>query len=857
MPFDAGAVVAKLDLAIDGWKKSVETVKKDQESLAGFAEKHKKGIQDLGKAFTVAGGLMTAALGAIVVKSANAGDEISKLSQRTGVSTELLSGYSLAAKLADVSLEGLGSALKLLSRNMNEASTGTGTAKDAFIELGIAVVNSDGTLRDSNEVMLDVADKFAGMENGAKKTALSMDIFGRSGADLIPMLNLGRKGLEENYTQAQRLGLVYSKEAAQGCEAFNDSITTLKAGLQGAGRQIGEILMPIIQGMVEKVTDVVIKVREWADAHPVLVTAITTLAGGIGAVMLAVGPLLVALPKLVEGFTLAKAAISNLNPVTVATSTAIGLLVIKILEYKDILDQLKGQVAKNTEIDKNWSDAQERSALVLADASIAAGWHTGRMRDLIDAYQGNTAALQADIREGKHGVDIQAALEGAGKRVNDMLGRQKDGFAGLASTLSSNVSPALEEIKKKEEVLAITVDVANDFLSDQETQFLETAAAGSQSYSDMVSDVNSSLDSIVQKSKESNDKIKDDAVDSTTVVSSRWDDLVRDITSSWAEGIRGLVEGTTSFKDFLATTWGNVKQTFFRMIADMVTQWITKGITNMVSAAAEGAAAVSGSMAGIGTTVAGMAASIAGVISALIGAVATGIVTLATAIAGAVVALATGIATAATILAAAAPALLTVGAIAVAIYAGFAAIEALLGTGGGGAGDGMGRVVERQDRVWAVESWWMPQTAALLTALEVHLVDIFEHIGDFFPKIDNLASCINTQGGKICAAIGNIPGAATGALVMGPSLVNVGENAPGVPEVILPLPELGAFARGMAATGAGAIGGAGAGGSQQVFVFKPIVIDKGDKWMIQFVEDTVQAKLNHRDIMVPVSAIGG
>ena len=89
MAFDAGAVVSRLEMNLATWKKSVEMVKQDQKSLAGFAQRHSEGIKNLGKAFTIAGGVMTAALGGIIKKTANAGDEIAKLSQRTGVSTEL------------------------------------------------------------------------------------------------------------------------------------------------------------------------------------------------------------------------------------------------------------------------------------------------------------------------------------------------------------------------------------------------------------------------------------------------------------------------------------------------------------------------------------------------------------------------------------------------------------------------------------------------------------------------------------------------------------------------------------------------------------------------------------------------
>ncbi|MFA7177473.1 MAG: phage tail tape measure protein, partial [Smithellaceae bacterium] len=449
MALDAGAVVGRLEMALAGWKQSVETVKADQQSMARFAIRHSDEIKKLGKAFTIAGGVMTAALGAIVAKTANAGDEIAKLSQRTGVSTELLSGYSLAAKLADVSLEGLGGGLKLLSRNMNEASQGTGTAKDAFKELGIEVVNADGTLRDSNEVLLDVADRFSGTENGAKKTALAMDIFGRSGADLIPMLNLGRKGLEENYEQARRLGLVYSKESAQGCEAFNDSITTLKAGLQGTGREIGGVLMPIIQGFVEKATETVIKIREWAAEHPGLTKVITLLAAGLGAVMVTLGPMLIILPKLVAGWT-AFAAVLHTSTAALAASLA-GLTALAagaVMVYKTINTMIKAKEA-SVEADYEMSASNTEVGKKLREMADAAGVSRAELIKLTEKYGDNNVALQQAINSGKDQDETLQKLHAVVVKHREEVKKQEEALQKLTDLANNKTNPTLTTLGEK------------------------------------------------------------------------------------------------------------------------------------------------------------------------------------------------------------------------------------------------------------------------------------------------------------------------------------------------------------------------------------------------------------------------
>ena len=300
--FDVGAVVGRLEMNIKGWNAAIDTVKKDQKSVSGLVLRHQDEIKKLGTAFTVAGGAITGMFGILVKKTVDAGDQINDLSKRTGIATETLSAYKLAADQSGTSLEGMATGFRGLARVMNDANTGLAEAKRAFDQLGVAYTDNEGKLRPLDQVMLDVADRFASMPDGAQKTALAMELFGRSGMELIPMLNLGRKGLEENAEAARRLGMVWSQEAAAQADEFNDSVAELQAGLAGAGREIVTTMLPSIKGMIEKVRDIAVGVREWAAEHPVLAGWLSKITLGVGGLMVVTGPLLIALPKLVLGF---------------------------------------------------------------------------------------------------------------------------------------------------------------------------------------------------------------------------------------------------------------------------------------------------------------------------------------------------------------------------------------------------------------------------------------------------------------------------------------------------------------------------------------------------------------------------
>ena len=113
--------------------------------VSGFADK----IGSIGKTMTIVGGAVTAAFGVIIKKTMDAGDQFDKMSKRTGVSVENLSSLAYACDITGTNIEGLETGMKFLIKGMDDASKGTGEAKEAFAELGISVTNTEGNLRDS------------------------------------------------------------------------------------------------------------------------------------------------------------------------------------------------------------------------------------------------------------------------------------------------------------------------------------------------------------------------------------------------------------------------------------------------------------------------------------------------------------------------------------------------------------------------------------------------------------------------------------------------------------------------------------------------------------------------------------
>jgi len=198
------------------------------------------------KQIAVVGAAAATALAVMVKRAIDTADEMGKAAQKVGVTTEELSKLEYAAKLANVSSGELQSSLMRLTKGMSDAAQGTGEAQKGFAALGIQIKNSDGSLKSSTQVMEEVADRFAVMKDGAEKTALSIAIFNRSGAGLIPLLNGGSKAIREAGDELERMGGVVTADAARNAQIFNDNLTRLSRTVTSIAMAIAKDILPVL-----------------------------------------------------------------------------------------------------------------------------------------------------------------------------------------------------------------------------------------------------------------------------------------------------------------------------------------------------------------------------------------------------------------------------------------------------------------------------------------------------------------------------------------------------------------------------------------------------------------------------------
>ena len=231
-----GAVNA-LGRAIGGLSSTAGKVSGGLKGLAGAAGGLSGALGSLVPLATGAG------LAAMAKNAIDAADDMNDLSQKTGVSVESLSKFQQAANASGTSIEGVGAAMIKLNRNL---ATGNDGAAEALTSLGVSATDASGKLKSTDAIMLEVADKFAKMPGGADKTAAAMALFGKAGADMIPLLNGGSKAVTD-------LSATMTGAFAKGADSLNDKLAALQGKLLALGVNIGTALMPALNVIADLV----------------------------------------------------------------------------------------------------------------------------------------------------------------------------------------------------------------------------------------------------------------------------------------------------------------------------------------------------------------------------------------------------------------------------------------------------------------------------------------------------------------------------------------------------------------------------------------------------------------------------
>lgn len=246
------AEMAKTEQQINSTSKELKQSKVDWESVGNVVGK-------VGKAFgTALAALGTAAVGAasalagLTVSASNYADDILTTSANTHIATDDLQKYSYALNFIDGDLNTLTGTMKKNTQIMSKARDGNKTYTAAYEKLGISITDTNGELRNGQEVYWEVIDALGKVENETERDALAMQLLGKSGTELNTIIDAGSEAFKDLGNEAEAMGYVMSDEAVSALGSFNDKLQQLKAGMTGLKNSAALIALPFLDDLASK-----------------------------------------------------------------------------------------------------------------------------------------------------------------------------------------------------------------------------------------------------------------------------------------------------------------------------------------------------------------------------------------------------------------------------------------------------------------------------------------------------------------------------------------------------------------------------------------------------------------------------
>lgn len=289
-------------------------------------------ITSLGAGFSALGAAITAPFALAAKSFADQGSLLDDISQRTGVSVEALGGLKYAAELTGTGIEDLTAGLRKMAQTVDGARNGQTTAIDTLTRLGLTVGQLKGLKPE--EIFSVMADRIGRIPDPIERSAVAMDVFGKSGGNLIPLMSLGSSGIAQLRKEAEQLGLVMSGEDVKAAAEFGDSIDRTWAAVRGFAITIGGALAPALQAGADLFVAVSKPVRDFITDNKELVIAVALTGAGIlatGAALTGLGLTLTLLTTAGAGLAALGSVLAAvaLNPVTwlvAAGAAAVGVI---------------------------------------------------------------------------------------------------------------------------------------------------------------------------------------------------------------------------------------------------------------------------------------------------------------------------------------------------------------------------------------------------------------------------------------------------------------------------------------------------------------------------------------------------
>ncbi|MDH4201498.1 MAG: phage tail tape measure protein [Phycisphaerae bacterium] len=347
------------------------------------------GIRTLGlKMMAIGAGLLTPLIGSAKAFS-KMGDEVAKMSKRTGLSVETLSELKFVASQTGTEFATLENGVRKMQRSIYDAGRGLSTAVDALADLGLTYKDLEGLSPEEQFKLL--ADRISKIKDPTKKAAIAMSLFGRTGTNLLPMFEQGAAGINALQEEARRLGLTMRSEDAKAAEDFTDAMDKLWKVVKMTAFHVGAALAPALQKITDVITNIAVKINAWIQQNHAVIVSI----GKIALAVIAGGAALVVLGTAISGLGLAfgkiSAVITGVGTVFKMLGSAIAFLISPIGLVITAVGALGVYLVYTTDVAGKSLDWLGQKFSILKDDAIAS------YQGIADAMAAGDIALAAKI----------------------------------------------------------------------------------------------------------------------------------------------------------------------------------------------------------------------------------------------------------------------------------------------------------------------------------------------------------------------------------------------------------------------------------------------------------------------------
>lgn len=238
--------------AVDKTKAAFDKVTKGLKGVGSAAATASKGVAGIGLAATAA----ATAMAVLVSKSFDAVDVIGKTATQTGIATDTLQAFHLAARESGTTIEGANTALIKFARSIGDADKGLKTQADIFKDLGIEIRTTDGRMRSFDNILEDTAKGITELGSQSERASALANLFGRQGVILTGAItDLSENGMKNFIQRAKDLGIVLSEKVIRRTEEFNDAIGVIKMQIGSFVNNITTSFLPIFEKMQKAIAD--------------------------------------------------------------------------------------------------------------------------------------------------------------------------------------------------------------------------------------------------------------------------------------------------------------------------------------------------------------------------------------------------------------------------------------------------------------------------------------------------------------------------------------------------------------------------------------------------------------------------